>query len=444
MKIHTYNEALNFLYKRSAIDPKKKFPGELGIRRTSKFLELLGNPQDKLKVIHVAGTSGKGSTAYLTSKILHSLGIKVGLHLSPHLLDIRERMQLNHKLISKKEFVELLNSLLPTIFMIDKTPLGKPTYFEILTVMSFVLFKNHNIDYAVIETGMGGWYDATNRVTRKDKICVITRIGLDHTQVLGKTIPKIAYQKAMIIKAENTVITINQDKQVGDVINKMVQKRSAVLIEIEKGRNYKNILVDSKGAFFDYSFDSFNLSNLRLGIVGSFQAENCSLALSVVFYLSKRDRFKLRKETIRQVLAKANFRGRFDIFKINGKRIIVDGAHNPQKMKAFTENLREIYKDQKFSFIVAFKKGKEYKKMLAYILLFAERVYLTSFSHKKTRLTSINPRELATYAEPQDKKRYIIADNIYTAWQKAFQKKEDIVITGSLYLVSSAYSRLKN
>ena len=151
--------------------------------------------QEKLNIIHVAGTSGKGSTCYLISSLLKFHGFKVGLHQSPHLTDVRERFQMNNKIISEEEFIFYLNKIIPIINMVGKTFHGSLTYFEILVGLAYFIFYDKKIDYVVMETGLGGWFDATNVVERPDKLAVLTTIGLDHANILGKTIEEIALQK---------------------------------------------------------------------------------------------------------------------------------------------------------------------------------------------------------------------------------------------------------
>jgi len=188
MIIQSFKQAEELLSQHIPKTSTQTFPGKLGLNRAKYFLKLLGNPQEKLKIIHIAGTSGKGSTCYLISSLLTSQGFKVGLHQSPHLTDVTERFQIDGKIISQKEFVFYLNKVIPVINMVGKTFHGSLTYFEILVGLAYLIFYEKKIDYAVIETGLGGKYDGTNVVARPDKLSVLTKIGLDHTNILGKTI----------------------------------------------------------------------------------------------------------------------------------------------------------------------------------------------------------------------------------------------------------------
>src|SRR3989338_6614462 len=207
MLIRTFKQAEQFLALHIPNNFQQRFPGGLGLKRAKYFLHLLGRPQEKLKIIHVAGTSGKGSTCYLISSLLASQGFKVGLHQSPHLTDVTERFQINNQIISKEELVNYLNKIIPMVNLVGKTFHGSLTYFEILIGLAYLIFYEKKIDYAVMETGLGGWFDATNVVERSDKLAILTKIGLDHINILGKTIEEIALQKAMIINEKSQAIS---------------------------------------------------------------------------------------------------------------------------------------------------------------------------------------------------------------------------------------------
>ncbi|HEX7542763.1 MAG TPA: bifunctional folylpolyglutamate synthase/dihydrofolate synthase, partial [Patescibacteria group bacterium] len=169
-KIKNFHQAEKYLNLHIPKGFEQTFSGELGLKRAKYFLHLLGDPQEKLKIIHVAGTSGKGSTCYLISSLLAGQGFKVGLHQSPHLTDVAERFQINNQIISKEEFIFYLNKIIPTINIVGKTFHGLPTYFEILVGLAYLIFYEKKVDYAVMETGLGGWYDGTNIVSRSDKL----------------------------------------------------------------------------------------------------------------------------------------------------------------------------------------------------------------------------------------------------------------------------------
>jgi dihydrofolate synthase/folylpolyglutamate synthase len=414
MKIHNFKQAEDYLNRFIAKGFKYIFQGEEGLKRVKKFYRRIGDPQEKIKIIHIAGTSGKSSTCYLVSKLLASHGFKVALTLSPHLFDVCERIQINNKKISKKEFVFYLNKITPFIT-------GPLSYFEIMIGLAFYIFADKKVDYAVIETGLGGLFDSTNVISRSDKLSVITRIGLDHTNVLGKTIDKIAFQKAMIINKDSHAITIHQKPAAEKIIREVAEKKNAIISFIEK-------------------------NNLKLNLIGEYQKENANLALSAVKYLSKRDGFKIKNEKVKKVFETADFSGRFDIKKIAGKEIIFDGAHNPQKMKAFIDSLAAKYPNKKFDFLVSFKEGKDYKDMLKIIVPRASSIVLTSF-HTDDQDMINSSEEVGRMSQYLKKIKFInfsIGLPLETAWKNILDnKKRQIIVTGSLYLVGEIFKLIK-
>ncbi len=410
------------------------FPGKLGLERTKHLLGLINNPQDRVKIIHIAGTSGKGSTCYLISRVLSSLGFKVGLHLSPHLQDIRERTQINNKLISKQKFVEYLNQI--------ASYLGSCTYFEILTALAFYTFWKEKVDYAVIETGLGGLYDATNTVNSRDKLVILTRIGKDHTHILGDTLTKIALQKAEIIQKDNSVIALFQKPQINQRYEEISKKRSAKLYYIRKGVNFKNVEIDISKTIFDFTFKDTSFSNIHLGLLGKHQAENCSLALAAVLLLSNKDNFEFNKQKIKYVLKSAYFPGRLDLFNINDRVIILDGAHNPQKISTLTKSLIKMFSGQKLNFLLAFKRDKDSLNLLKNIVRLANHITITSFFIKNQDLFHLSKetKEIEKDLKKLNFRNFKIVENPKQAFKYALENgKNPLVITGSLYLISEIY-----
>ncbi|MEK7597809.1 MAG: Mur ligase family protein [Patescibacteria group bacterium] len=446
MLIRTFQQAEQFLALHIPKTSVQTFPGELGLKRAKYFLHLLGDPQEKIKVIHVAGTSGKGSTCYLISSLLESQGFKVGLHQSPHLINVTERFQIGNVNIAKKEFVYYLNKIIPIIDRTDGacSVSTKLTYFEILVGLAFYIFAKKGVDYAVMETGLGGKYDGTNVVSRSDKLAVLTKIGLDHTNILGKTIEEIAFQKAMIINEKSQMISIYQDIEAEKVIREVAEKKKAKIAFV--GRDVIN-----------------HVFTKNMGLAGEYQKENASLALEVVNFLSKRDGFIIDQNKIKKVFEKAKFPGRFDIRKIplaqasKSKTIIFDGAHNPQKMEAFINSLIKKYPNKKFNFLLAFKKGKDYQKMLKIIILktAVHKIIITSFLTDNQDMINVSeePEEIGEELKQiqsdeirfnQIKLETIIIPDLKKAWETILKEKELIVVTGSLYLVGEIYRLIKS
>lgn len=446
MKITSFDQAVKFLFHQIPKNNYLKFPGNLGVARTAYFLKLLGNPQDKLRVIHVAGTSGKGSTAYLISLLLGTLKFKVGLTLSPHILDIRERLQINNRLISREKFTRYLSDIIPIVEKVERSRFGKPTYFEILIILAFYAFYKEKVDFAVVETGLGGLLDATNTIARADKLVVLTRIGLDHTHVLGKTIGDIAVQKSGIIQKGNTVVSVWQETCARKIIEKKTEEKQARLFYIKRGVNFKNEKTTSSDTCFDFSFAGQKQKNIRLGLLGFHQAENCSLAVASVMLLVKKFGSSHRFKLVRSVLAGTRFVGRFDQVKINGKTIILDGAHNPQKMASFTKSLAVVFPGKKHDFLLAFKSGKDWKSMLREIIPFAREIAVTGFFTQDQDLHHFceSPEKIIKFVKKLGFSNCEIFKDAKAAIENflADKKKNKLVVTGSLYFLSDIYKEL--
>ncbi len=442
--ITNFSQALSYLH-RSVPSGSRRFPGILGLDRQKEILRRLANPQNKIKIIHIAGTSGKGSTASYLSYLLAGQGFNVGLTLSPHLLDIRERFQINNQLISPKEFIFYLNQIIPIIEDIKKTNFGKPTFFEILIALAFYIFYQKKVDYAVVETGLGGLMDGTNVVDSPDKVVVLTKIGLDHTNILGPNLTAIANQKAGIIHSHNPCFSINQRNSVKKVFDK-VATQNQTSINYISSQNISHLQSKNLNLIYDFSFQNLSLKSIILNSIGLYQIDNSALALSVVKFLSDRDKFILDIKNIYQSLFNCHFSGRADIQTINQKTLILDGAHNPQKMRSFINSLKLFFPHQKFTFLLAFKQRKDFVKMVKMIIPLADQVILTKF-----KVVSDYMIQLSQSQKSIDKifsnlnfHHYKNISNQSEALNFALQSNNPIVVTGSLYLLSEIYPILNS
>lgn len=438
--IKTYNQAISYL-RRSIPKNENRFPGDLGLKRQTEILRLLGDPQNKIKAIHLAGTSGKGSTAFYISSLLINHGFKVGLTLSPHLLDIRERFQINNKLISKKEFVFYLNQIISVVEKIKLTDFGRPTFFEILIALSFHIFYQKKVDYMVVETGLGGLMDGTNTITSPNQVVVITKLGLDHTAVLGPNLKSIAFQKAGIIHQENPVFSIKQLFQAKKVLDDVALKNKTKVNYISPKTNFKNIKFKGQTIIYDFKFDDLNINKLCLNTIGLYQVENSALSLSVLKFLSSKDSFKLDINQIKNTFLNTHFFGRVDIYQKGNQTFILDGAHNPQKMRSLISSLKKVYPHQKFIFILAFKQRHDFPQMIKSILPIAKKIILTSFNIKFQDMAQISQSDssIITLLDKLNFKNYQIALTPKSAYLIAKKTKKSTIITGSLYLLPKIY-----
>lgn len=398
------------------------FPGNMGHKRMKAFLKTISNPQDSFKSIHIAGTSGKGSTATMLSKVLSNHDFKTGLVVSPHLLDPRERIQINGALISETTFLELINELSPKIIAFNKTShLGELTTFEILLTLAFKFFAREAVNYAVIETGIGGLLDATNSIHRQDKLAVITQIGYDHQHILGNSLKEIAKQKAGIVQNCGILITHKQSRTIDHAIKEIANTRHAKIIYCKKAQ--------------------LNYSNLP-----SYQKTNADLVFETLKTLSSKDHWILDSNKTQQVLANFSYQGRFDLVKTKYGDFLLDGAHNEQKMQAFISSLIKKYPGEKFDFIIGFKHGKNYQGMLKLLTPYANSINLVPVFLEFPNIVHIGvpTKELTEALDKLKFHNYEVNADAFDSLKAVLQKPSPRlrIISGSLYLVASAYKKL--
>ncbi|MGC8977226.1 MAG: bifunctional folylpolyglutamate synthase/dihydrofolate synthase [Candidatus Ratteibacteria bacterium] len=403
---------------------------KLGIDKTNFYLEKLGNPHFKYPSILVAGTNGKGSVCKALSKILQLSGYKVGLYTSPHLIDVKERIMINGEKIKQEEFEDKIINLKK---IIEKQPVHLyPTYFEALTIISFLYFFEKKIDICVCEVGMGGRFDATNVLP--SFIEIITKIGLDHTEFLGKTYREIANEKAGIIKEKTIVITAKQKKEAYKVIRRKVREKKSKLFTYG---------IDFKGRFNSFSEDCMifnfygkeNFKNFETDLIGTHQVENLSIAIEASLILKEKG-YNIKEENIREGIKNINWQARFQILKKN-PYIILDGAHNPDGVRNLMKNLKKIFPDKKFNFLVGILKDKNYKSMVKIFEKYPEKIIFTRPNSER----AIDPVVLKNLLN--NRKNIDIIESVKEAYQYIKKTGENWLIFGSLYLASDIISDIK-
>jgi len=328
----------------------------LGLDRIKELMQHLGNPQNMLKVIHLAGTNGKGSTACFVSSILKAAGLKVGLYTSPYIFSLHEQMQINGRQISD----ESLEQVVDRVKSAAKNMQDHPTTFELITAAAFCWFFDEGCEIVVIETGMGGELDSTN-VVAAPELCIITPIDMDHMEHLGKTIGVIAKAKAGIIKKNCPVITSKQHPDAMDVLEKTAAKQNAELYKIEN-INYGEF--SFKGQWF--SFDG--LDNLKISMLGEYQIENAALAITAAKKLN------ISESAIREGLETAMWPGRFQLVSTN-PIFIADGGHNAQGADALAFNLKKYFPNKKIIFVMGVLADKDLDAITAPILPIADSFF---------------------------------------------------------------------
>ena len=368
-----------------------KFYINLGLERIEAILKLLGNPQDKLNCIHVAGTNGKGSVCAIIAEILKDAGITTGLYTSPHIFDYTERIKINGEDISKTDFTFYLDKICN---LADKNNIHL-TEFEILTAIMFDYFNDKNVDVVILETGLGGRFDATN-IIKKNLCAIITHIDYDHTERLGSSLEKIAFEKAGIIK-ENCPVFVFEGYE---VFKDTADKKNSLLVMVSPVENTTN-----------------------LALKGLYQQENLSLALAAVRYLFP----KISENTIQNAIAKVKHSFRFQYFQ--EKNMIIDAAHNPNGVTALKQSLDYYFPGIKKRFIFGCLKNKDYKNMISNLFTPEDEIYFYHFNYHNSAeindLIKVCPYPAKEYTQKFDYK-----DGKLT------------VICGSFYMLKEIISKL--
>ncbi|CAN5440696.1 folylpolyglutamate synthase/dihydrofolate synthase family protein [soil metagenome] len=391
---------------------------DITLARMLPLMAALGNPERSLRVVHIAGTSGKTSTAYYIASLLQATGKTVGLTVSPHMDSVAERLQINLHPLSESEFCAVLQEFLE---ILDPTAI-KPTYYELLIALAYWYFARIKVDYAVIETGLGGLHDGSNVANMENKICVITDIGYDHMQILGRTLPEITLQKAGIIHDGNEAFTYRQPDEVLEVLNKWCQAVGANL----HIKDEDSLHADMDGPV---------LSTLPL-----FKRRNWLLANAVFSFIKKRDGLAGVDESTLAKSMQTYIPGRMDTVELGKKKIIMDGAHNGQKMRAFLESFQVQNPRQKAVFLLAMKQNKDYEEVLDAIKPAVSSLVATNFKVGQDRMSSgVDPAVLAKSAEQRGFIQVSVISDLNAAYRYALSLTPRgglLVVTGSLYLLS--------
>ncbi len=392
-----------------------------GLERVSELCHALGDPQDSLKFIHVAGTNGKGSFCAMTERILRSAGYKVGLFTSPYIVDFNERMRINGENISDGELCELCELIKPYA---DKMA-DKPTEFELITALAFLYFARNKCDIVVLECGLGGRLDATN-VIKAPVLSVITGIALDHTSILGDTVEKIAAEKAGIIKKGVPVLWCGDDKNAEKVISDKAKALDAPLLSVDrKGLKIREMTLDGT------SFDFGKRKNIELSLLGTYQPLNAANVLTAIDILNEKG-YHIEDKAVRDGFKEVVWPARFEIICKN-PLIIADGGHNPDGIDMAVDGINRYFGGDMVGIITGVMADKDYKYMSSRIASVAKKVFC---------LTPDNPRALSAdkYAEEFsalgiDAEAFgSVGDAVSAAMAWATEKGVPIVSLGSLYM----------
>ncbi|MDD6273377.1 MAG: bifunctional folylpolyglutamate synthase/dihydrofolate synthase [Clostridiaceae bacterium] len=367
----TYHEALAY------IEGTATFGGKPGLRRIRALCERLGNPQDRVRVVHITGTNGKGSTAAMTASVLKQAGYRVGLFVSPYVDDFRERIQFNGELIAREELVQELENLLPHIAALREQGFMHPTQFEMETAMAFSYFARKNCDFAVIEAGVGGLMDCTNLV-KTTEVAVLTSISLDHTAVLGPTVADIARDKCGIIKNGcDTVMTPYQPAEAVSVIEAACRERGARLTvpDMQHVSVLSRSLIGSR-----IRYDGMEL---YIPMAGEYQIRNAVTVVEICRALQQRGA-ALTWDAIAGGISAAHMPGRFETVR-NTPLCILDGGHNPGAIEALCRNLDESLNGRRLIVVMGMFADKDYVSCVKNIASRADLFIATSSGQPRSQ-----------------------------------------------------------
>jgi dihydrofolate synthase/folylpolyglutamate synthase len=403
------------------------------------LLKLLGNPHDRLQVIHIAGSKGKGSTAALVASVLTHAGYKTGLFTSPHLITPRERCRIDGELISKADVASYIEKLKPAIETVSASEFGRVSFFEIYTALAFSYFADEATDFAVIEVGLGGRLDATNVVT--PVTTVITPIGLEHTAILGETYTEIAGEKAEIIKQECPVALAPQHPEARAVFEKMADERKAPIVEAKENSctSVPCLVQNADGTpvaqQFDLETDSEHYPQLTIPLLGHHQFINAMTAIAAIECLKQKG-YVIPKASVYAGFKNVQWHGRIQQI-MSSPIVVLDGAHSPVSMEALCCTIRQSFRYAQVTFIVSLMKDKNLTAIGNIVSKIADSVIATQVSNNPR----VMPAEAIRDAWSGICKKIRAYPNSEKAIANALASASPtdlICVTGSLYLVGQA------
>lgn len=435
--IRTYRQALAFLNTKTNYEKMVRVGynhTNFNLSRMSRILAELGNPHKQLRMLHVAGTKGKGSTCYMLAGMLQATGRKVGMYTSPHLIELRERISVNGDMVSEAAFTRLIAKIAPIAQKLEKEG---PTFFELMTAAAFLHFVDEQVDFAVVETGLGGRLDSTNVI--KPEVVGITSISYDHMHLLGNTLPQIAEEKAGIFKPGIPAVTAPQPPEVIKTL-KMVAERVGCELRVvaddidysyrfEVSRDFgphSRVCMLTKHSRFDH---------VRVPLLGEHQALNCGVALGMLDCL-RRSGEDINEQVAIDGLEKVRVPGRLEMIQTE-PRIVVDAAHNGESVACLMRGIGQNIGYDSMVVIFACAVDKDIDGMLSQLQLGADKVIFTSLGNSR----SADPAELLQRFQEQTHKMAQVAPTLPEAYQIARHcvGREDLIcITGSVYLVGEA------
>lgn len=419
----TFDEALAFWYGRINYEVKSARPSDLKLERMRAFLDRIGNPQDRLRIVHVTGTKGKGSTVAMLASALQTAGYRVGQFTSPHLVEVNERIRVDGVPISRLELAALIEELAPTVLELEANDAIGPSYFEIGTALGFLHFVRRRVEVAIVEVGMGGRFDSTNVCT--PLVSVITSVGFDHLAQLGRTLPEIAYQKAGIIKRGVPVVCGVNQADATKIIEGVARELTAPLALA--GRDFRYDYRPPNGVQIETPTTTYEALSLKLP--GEHQAGNAAIAVATLERLQAAG-LSISDSAIRRGLESATCPGRIETIR-ERPAVILDTAHNVPSATVLVRTLRESFPQAKRKVCVfAVSSDKQYAEILAILGEYFDEFVLTRYSNNSR---SVSPELLL----PLVAKPATVYRDAVEAWQvarSAIGPSDLICVTGSVFL----------
>lgn len=417
-----------------------KFGSVLGLERMTELLSLLGNPQDQLKVIHVAGTNGKGSVCRYIYSVLLEEGYKTGIYISPFIENFNERIEIDRVCISDEDLAVYTDRVLEAVSIMIKEGLQSPTEFEVITALALLYFKEKACDYVVLEVGLGGSGDSTN-VCRKPLMTVITSISMDHMDRLGNTIEEIAAEKAGIIKDGCPVVTSASDVRALRVIERTAEEHKSMFFETT---NLPVRITEEgiSGSCFDVDVQGVSFEGVRIAMAGRHQIDNAVAAMCALSIMEERGDVRVSRRALYAGLAAARQPGRMEVFtEEKGPITIIDGAHNPAGAKALKDAVGSFCTDKKILMVIGVLADKDVKGMMDHFTDMTEDFIVTQPD---------NPRRLKAESLADMLRSRgctcIEAPDIKQAYKEACQRKDkyDVIIyAGSLYMIGKVRTMIR-
>jgi dihydrofolate synthase/folylpolyglutamate synthase len=435
-----YEQALDYIFSYTDYE-KVPMPHALGsydLRRVVELLSRLGNPHLKARSVHIAGTNGKGSTAAMIASVLAYSGYDTGLYTSPHLSTIRERFQVNGRLITETEFTDIVAKLKPEVSLVNqRATYGELTTFELLTALAFTYFSRKKVDFQVLEVGLGGKFDATNVI--QPEVCIITAISLDHTEVLGSSVAEIAVEKAGIIKPQSTVVLSPQTEEVISVIEAICRERGARLIRVGRDVTWRNLGTSGDQQSLEVHgirSKRGTRSNYKISVplLGQFQLENAATAVAALEVLALKG-FKISRDSITGGLAQVSWPGRLQVLS-RRPLLIVDGAHNPDAARKLKQSLAGYFNFKRAILVMGASGDKDTAGVVSELIPFFSEVIVTQSHH---------PRAMAADQLQAVFKGYGVAAQLTETVPEALSlamsrggTQDLICVAGSLFVVAEA------